>query len=282
MSRENSTTTHFVREQRLLQSCLCDDWDLVLGTGPVVATAIHDGHGIRESLQPYVALDPASRRREEDPMTGVLTSVADVRLRVRTSRFQVDLNRPREKEISRAPADTWGLQVWRGELPETEVERSLAVHDRFYATMRSLLDEMVAQWGCVLLIDIHSYNHRRDGAGAPPAPAAGNPDIELGVTTLDHERWGRTLRRFAEALRSQPIAGRTPDVRENVRFPTGGHFPEWVYATYGDKVCTISPEFKKVYMDEWTGQLDIAVLEEFRSGLERAVGAVRGDFLACR
>lgn len=282
MSRENSTTTHFVREQRLLQSCLCDDWDLVLGTGPVVATAIHDGHGIRESLQPYVALDPASRRREEDPMTGVLTSVADVRLRVRTSRFQVDLNRPREKAISRAPADTWGLQVWRGELPETEVERSLAVHDRFYATMRSLLDEMVAQWGCVLLIDIHSYNHRRDGAGAPPAPAAGNPDIELGVTTLDHERWGRTLRRFAEALRSQPIAGRTPDVRENVRFPTGGHFPEWVYATYGDKVCTISPEFKKVYMDEWTGQLDIAVLEELRSGLERAVDAVRGDFLACR
>lgn len=282
MNGESSTTTHFVREQRLVESGPCNDWDLIIGNGPVIATAIHDGHRLRESLRPHVALDPASRRREEDPMTGVLTSVADVRLRVRTSRFEVDLNRPRDKAISRDPADTWGLQVWHEPLPQPQIDLSLALHDRFYATMRALLDEMVAQWGCALLIDIHSYNHRRDGADAPPAPLAGNPDIELGVTTLDHDRWGAALRRFTDALRSQSVAGRTPDVRENVRYPTGGHFPEWVYATYGDKVCTISPEFKKIYMDEWTAQLDIEVLEEFRAGLHRAVEAVRGDFLTCR
>lgn len=259
-----------------------NDWDLVVGHGPVVATAIHDGHALRDSLHPHLALAEGDRRREEDPMTGVLTSVGDVRLRVRTSRFQVDLNRPRDKAVYADPDDSWGLRVWQGVLPAAEIAESLAVYDDFYVMMRTLLDSMVTQWGCVLLIDIHSYNHRRDGPDAPPAPIAGNPDIELGVTTLDHARWGAALERFTAALRAQPIAGVTPDVRENIRYPTGGHFPEWVYATYGDKVCTISPEFKKIYMDEWTAQLDIAALEQFRRGLQHAVDAVRGEFMACR
>ena len=256
-----------------------NDWEMVAGDGPVIATAIHDGHAIRDSLQPYLAIDEDVRRREEDPMTGFLTAVGDVRIRVRASRFQADLNRPRDKAISTDPADTWGLQVWRDDLPQAEIDRSLAYYDRYYAMIGALLDRQVARWGCALLIDIHSYNHRRDGADAAPAPQDGNPDIELGVTTLDPERWGQVSRRFGETLRATPVAGRSPDVRENVRFPTGGHFPEWVYATWGDKVCTISPEFKKTWMDEWTAQVDLPVLEALRTGLQRAVDAVRPEFM---
>lgn len=282
MKRSNETFAHAVRARQGHPISTSADWDLVVGSGPVVATAIHDGHALRDSLHPHLALDAPDRRREEDAMTAVLTSVGDSRLRVKTSRFQVDFNRPRDKAVPADPVDTWGLQVWHDVLPAEEIERSLASHDRFYATIRDLLDALVAQWGCVLLIDIHSYNHRRDGPDAAATAQAGNPDIELGVTTLEHVRWGNVAERFAEALRNHPIAGRSPDVRENVRYPTGGHFPEWVYATYGDKVCTISPEFKKIYMDEWTAQLDIEVLEQFRGGLQDAVDAVRGEFLACR
>ncbi len=259
-----------------------DDWDLIAGDGPVVATAIHDGHLVRDSLLPHLAISEDERRREEDPMTGLLTAVGDVRIQVRASRFQIDLNRPRDKAVSTDPADTWGLQVWRGELPLDERELSLAGHDRFYDMIRALLDELVAKWGCVLLIDIHSYNHRRDGADAEPAPQRHNPDIELGVTTLDAGRWGDVAERFAQALRDTPIDGRRPDVRENVRFPTGGYFPEWVYATWGDKVCTISPEYKKIYMDEWTARADIPAIEDLRAGLQNAVDAVRPEFMACR
>ena len=257
------------------------DWDMVLGDGPVIATAIHDGHHLRDSLLPYLAIDDAERRREEDPLTGLLAAVGDARITARASRFQVDLNRPRDKAMSSDPVDTWGLQVWR-DLPDAERERSLAEHDRFYSMISDLIEERLARWGCVLLIDIHSYNHRRDGADAAPAPQQANPDIELGVTTLDPERWGGVARTFGQVLRDTPVGGRNPDVRENVRFPTGGYFPEWVYATWGERVCTISPEFKKIYMDEWTGLADIAVLEDFRRGLRAAVEAVRPEFLSCR
>lgn len=255
-------------------------WDVVAGDGPVIATAIHDGHAMRDSLQPWLAIGEEVRRREEDPMTGVLAEVGDVRIRVNTSRFEADLNRPRDKAVAREPAEVWGLQPWRGELPQAEIKRSLAYYDRFYALATRLIEERLQRWGSVLLVDIHSYNHRRDGADAPPAPQRDNPDIELGVTTLDPARWGSVKTRFADVLRDIRIDGRPADVRENVRFPTGGHFPEWVYATWGERVCTISPEFKKVYMDEWTARVDIAVLEAFRAGLRRAVDAVRPEFMS--
>lgn len=257
-----------------------EDWDIVAADGPVIATAIHDGHAIRESLQPYLAIDATARRREEDPMTGFLTEAGDIRIRVRRSRFEADLNRPREKAVPRVPEDTWGLQVWRGELPQVEVERSLAYYDRFYDMIGTLIEAQLARWGNLLLVDIHSYNHRRDGADAAPAPQCDNPDIELGVTTLDPDRWGHVARKFADVLRATAVAGSTPDVRENVRFPTGGHFPEWVYATWGHRVCTISPEFKKTCLDEWTTRVDLPVMEELRAGLLHAVDAVRPEFLS--
>src|SRR5690606_18228316 len=212
------------------------------------------------------------------PLTGLLATVGDVRIQVPASRFEIDLNRPREGAVYRHPEDAWGLDVWSSPPPADEVERSLAAWDRFYAMVAELLDRLLERWQAVLLVDLHSYNHRRDGPGAPPAAGSGNPDIELGVTTADPDRWSGVVRRFGDVLRAHPVAGREPDVRENVRFPTGGHFPEWVYARWGARVCTISPEYKKTFMDEWTGEANIAELYALRDGLQAAVDAVRPHF----
>lgn len=282
MDRTPTTTRHFIETTCLVEAAACDDWDLVVGDGPVIAAAIHDGHRMRGSLLTHLAFDEAQRRRDEDPLTGLLAMAGDVRLRVRNSRFQCDLNRQRDKAISSDPADTWGLEVWRKQLPRTEIEASQADHDRFYDMARALIDAMIARWGRLLLLDIHSYNHRRDGADAPAADPAGNPDIDLGVTTLDAERWGNVVDRFESALQEAPLRGKVPDVRRNVRYHGGGHFPEWVYATWGEAVCTISLEYKKVFMDEWTAQADLAALHDLHLGLERAVAKVRPEFLPCR
>lgn len=268
----------FDTRAQLATTTRSQDWDITLSDGPVIATAIHDGHALRPSLQPLMALSPAERLREEDPLTGLLTAVGDVRIRVPVSRFEVDLNRPRELAVYAQPEHCWGLQAWKTPLPPAEIERSLARWDRFYAMIGELIEHMLGRWESILLIDLHSYNHRRDGAQAECAPQDGNPDIELGLTTADPVRWGEVSERFAEALRAVPIAGRAPDVRANVRFPTGGHFPEWVYARWGARVCTISPEYKKIFMDEWTGQADIAALQAMLRGLQEAVDAVRPAF----
>lgn len=268
----------FDARTRLAPTSPREDWDITLSDGPVVATAIHDGHALRPSLAPLMALSPQERLREEDPLTGLLTAVGDVRIRVPVSRFEVDLNRPRELAVYAQPEHCWGLHAWKEPLPQAEIDSSLERWDRFYAMIAELIEHLLERWEAILLIDLHSYNHRRDGAEAECAPQAGNPDIELGLTTADPARWRGTCERFAAALREVPIAGREPDVRANVRFPTGGHFPEWVHARWGARVCTISPEYKKIFMDEWTGQADITALHAMMRGLQHAVDEVRPAF----
>ena len=253
------------------------EWNVAVGRGPVIATAIHDGHAIRPGLRPLLALPDADRFREEDPLTGFLAAVGDVRIQVPTSRFELDHNRPRKGAVYARPEDCWGLEVWNRPLPEAEIAHSLAGWDRFRSMVAELIDRLLERWDALLLVDIHSYNHRREGPAGAPAPQEGNPDIELGLTTAA-PRWDDVTARFADALRATPVAGRAPDVRANVRFPTGGDFPEWVYSRWGERVCTISPEYKKIFMDEHTGQADIAALYALRDGLQSAVDAVRADF----
>ncbi len=250
-------------------------WEIRRGNGPVLATAVHAGHALRDELHAHVALDDAARRREEDPLTDVLASVGDGAFTSRASRFEIDLNRPPEEAVYRVPDDAWGLGVWQDGLPDELVERSMESHARYYALMGEWLESLIAAHGRVLLLDVHSYNHRRDGAEHPSLPQADNPDIDLGLTTADYSRFAGVVDGLAETLRRTRFRGGAPDVRANVRFPDGGHWPEWVHATYGEHVCTVTLEYKKTFMDEWSGIADLAAVEELRAGLVQAVGVAR-------
>ena len=78
-------------------------WRLHLGNGPLIATAIHDGHEVRDDVAGHLALNDSERLREEDPFTAGWTVVAPTRVVGTRSRFEVDLNRPRDKAIFRTP-----------------------------------------------------------------------------------------------------------------------------------------------------------------------------------
>ena len=45
-------------------------WQLQLGGGPMIATAIHNDHAVRDEVASILKLDKATRLREEDPFTG--------------------------------------------------------------------------------------------------------------------------------------------------------------------------------------------------------------------
>ena len=158
-------------------------WNIITNGGPVVATAIHAGHVVRDELAPYLAIDPEDRRREEDPLTDYFLSLSDNLVRVNRSRFECDMNRPRTGCISPDPADTWGLKIWQDGLPQGQIETSRQLHDRFYAEMRTLFDRLLDQHGRLLVLDLHSYNHRRDGAEAEAALSANfSADAISGLT----------------------------------------------------------------------------------------------------
>ena len=249
-------------------------WEIRRGEGPLVAAAVHDGGDVRAEVAELLALDVLHRRREEDPHTAFWTEIAPTRILGRRSRFEVDLNRPREKSVYLTPDDAWGLHVWKSSPPPDDlVERSRAIHDGFYAEVREVLQSLVARHGRVVVYDIHSYNHRRGGPDGPLADPTGNPEVNVGTGTMDRRRWGPVVDRFLHDLGSFDFQGRRLDVRENVKF-FGGYFPRWIHENFPTSVCAIAIEFKKFFMDEWTGRTDQAMLEEIKRALEATTGGV--------
>jgi N-formylglutamate amidohydrolase len=245
---------------------------------PLVTTAIHAGHALRPELAERTALDDDVRRREEDPYTDRVTAAGGLPIIVHRSRFEVDLNRPRDAAVYATPADCWGLEVWREPLTDEQVHRSLDLYDRFYGSLTRTLDGLAAQ-GPFVVLDLHSYNHRRDGRDAPPAPVRGNPEINIGTGSLDRDRWGPVVDRFSDALRAGQVAGHQLDVRENVRFE-GGHLSGWVNERYAGTGVALAIELKKLFMDEWTGALDEAHLQEITAAFADAIPILLG-MLAC-
>lgn len=250
-----------------------EPWIVDRGESPLLATAIHDGHRLRPEVERLLAIDADERLREEDPHTARWTTVASNRFVPSRSRFEVDLNRPRDAAVYLTPGDAWGLRLWRRPPPSDLVRRSLDLYDRAYGRLRSILDGMVARHGRVVVLDVHSYNHRRGGPDAPPADPAGNPEVNVGTGSMDRRRWGPLVDTFITDLRGEGL-----DVRENVRFH-GGHLAAWVHKIYPTSACALALEFKKTYMDEWTGEPDEARIAGLGEALAATVPGLR-DALA--
>jgi hypothetical protein len=253
-------------------------WYIERGRGPLLAAAIHDGHEVRGEVADNLALSESNRLREEDPCTGNWTAVAPTRLVALQSRFEVDFNRPREKAVYLSAEDAWGLEVWKTPPTAECVERSLAVHDAFYAEVKGLLERMVGRYGRVLVLDLHTYNHRREGPAGPMADPGENPEVNVGTGTMDRKYWASIVDRFIVDLRDFDFLGRRLDVRENVKF-RGGYFPAWAHRTFPKSVCVISVEFKKLFMDEWTGEVDATRAAAVERALKSTVWGIHEELV---
>jgi N-formylglutamate amidohydrolase len=235
-----------------------DLWTLTEGEGPLFATAPHHGHEVREEVEALLALPEEVRLREEDPFTGAWAEVAGSRLVPRRSRFEVDLNRPRDRAVYLGPEDAWGLGVWREEPPADLVQRSLAEYDAFYGEARRMLQALAARHGRFVVFDLHSYNHRRAGPGAAFDAQSRHPDVNIGTGSVHGARWAPIIHRIMSELRDCEHLGRRLDVRENVKF-LGGNLTRWINDEFAGTGCSIAIEFKKFFMDEWSGQLYVDV-----------------------
>jgi len=245
-------------------------WKVTRGRGCLLAVAIHNGHAVRGEVDHLLALTEEARLREEDPFTGSWTELSPNRVIGLRSRFEVDLNRPRDRAVYITQEDAWGLKVWKSQ-PELEfLDRSLAEYDAFYKAMYRLMKELEDRHGRFIVFDLHSYNHRRNGPDAPPADPAGNPDVNVGTGTMVREQWAPIVDRFIRDLSSFNFLGRELDVRENVRF-RGGNFPGWIHRHFPRTGCALAIEFKKFFMDEWTGEPDHQQLKAIQEALESVV-----------
>ncbi len=249
-------------------------WRLHIGDGPLVATAIHAGGDLHEETFSHIALEELERLREEDPFTDLWTEVAPTRVIGTRSRFEVDLNRPREKAVYRTPEDAWGLNVWKQSISDEFANRSLSQYDAFYETLETLYTEVSQRHGAFVVYDLHTYNHRREGPDGPHADHEGNPQVNIGTGTMrERAKFAGVIDRFINDLTSFDFPSGRLDVRENVKF-LGGQHARWTHERFPETACVIAIEFKKFFMDEWTGQPDMSLVEAIGDALKATVPGV--------
>jgi len=222
---------------------------------PIIACAIHNGHHLRDELVQLSALDNDARLREEDPFTGEWTNISDNRIIVQTSRFEVDLNRVKHEAIYINPEDAWGLDIWKEKPDVATINRSLTAYDEFYAQVHKTFTDFQNRFKKFFVFDLHVYNHLRDGPDGKPADPKQNPEVNIGTGTMDRTKWANIIERFIEDLRGFDYLDRHLDVRENVKF-YGRQFAQWSHDHFPESACVLSVEFKKFFMDEWTGKAD--------------------------
>jgi hypothetical protein len=242
-----------------------DWWTVHRGNSPVVATAIHNGKGIPPDLAVRMSLPAEDRLREEDPFTEFIIRDVPNRVVVHRSRFAVDLNRSRDQAIYLRPEQSWGLSVWSDPPDSTMIAEALGFHDEYYRMLETMLRGVEAQFGRFVVLDVHSYNHRRGGPDAPPASADDMPEINIGTFSMDRHRWGHVLDPLIERLGEVGVRGRRLTVRENVAFQGKGEQTRFVHERFPATGCAIAIEFKKVFMDEWTGAPDRDALFALRA-----------------
>jgi hypothetical protein len=230
----------------------------------VIATAIHDGNELRGEIHRAMKLSPSDRLREEDPFTGQAVLDVPNHIIVHRSRFEFDLNRGIEGAVYETLEQCWGLDVWQSPLSEAQVSRSLEIHGKYYQMLAQILDGLAADGPRFVLIDVHSYNHRRDGPGSAATSQADAPDINIGTFSMPRDQWSFLVDPLMQAMREFDFNGRHLDVRENIAFQGKGEQTRFVHQRYPGQGCAIAVEFKKFFMDEWTGEPDLKELDAMR------------------
>ena len=221
---------------------------------PILATAIHNGHFMPAELLANCGVSEADRLREEDPHTGEMAALFPNHIILQTSRFAIDLNRPLEKAVYLEPADCWGLPVRARPLADDLLASLREDYASWYKLLRYHVERLLARHPFLVVLDLHSYNHRRGGPLAEPDPQATNPDIIIGRSNLRQHHYP-AAQALRELLDGRSYLGKALDCRLDVKF-TGGHLSRWLNLNYPDSLICLAVEFKKTFMDEWSGRVD--------------------------
>lgn len=236
---------------------------------PLLATAIHNGHAMPPELLEICGIAEADRLREEDPRTGEFAELFPNHVILQTSRFAVDLNRSPEKAVYLTPEDCWGLPARTAPVPKPVLEKLRGDYDTWYRLLGYQIDRLLALHPFLAVLDLHSYNHRRGGPDAPPDPQSGNPDIIIGRSNLQEKHYF-SAQALCGLLDGQSYLGKPLDCRLDVKF-TGGYLSRWLNHHYPDRLICLAIEFKKTWMDEWTGAVDRHALRSLKDIFRSAV-----------
>ena len=245
-------------------------WSFGESALPLVTTAIHAGHDLRPEVAQHTrsTTTPGVARRIPSPTASPCRWAADRRAPIALR------GRPQPAAPQRVYEDARRRVGSRGVAGAAHGGAGRALrrlYDEFYADARRLprrsrRPRPVRRARHALLQP--PPRRRRSSAGVP---WTNTPEVNVGTGSLDRDRWGHVVDRFIDDLAQQRVAGhraRRPGERP---LPGGRALPAGARAL-PESGCALAIEFKKVFMDEWTGEPDDDHLAQL-TGAFAAVGA---------
>lgn len=234
---------------------------------PVIATAIHAGHHVRDELIPLMEIPQDQRLFEEDTATEAMIQGLPNTIWGLESRAVYDLNRSPDLALPLTPEKFWGIKVYETQPTPEMNQKSLASHARFYDFMGTVVSHMLDKFNVCIVLDIHSYNISRQiekGFASPPV-------FNLGTESLDRSKWKKQIQTWLMALETISLPRRiTTTVAENEIFSGKGQLCRCLSA-WDDRILVLPTEVSKVYMDEHTGQVYVEVVEAIRNEFHRII-----------
>ncbi|MCK9330732.1 MAG: N-formylglutamate amidohydrolase [Candidatus Cloacimonetes bacterium] len=248
-------------------------------TEPILYLAIHNGHILRNPLKKTIGLSPLQRKVEEDPFTELFLSDKKNKIIQSASRFEYDLNRKKDFAVYQKPEDCWGLPIYQDyTLSSKDISFSKEKYDYFYHQISDIIEKFIEIHKKVFIWDVHSYNHHRKGNDAEFDSIEDNPDIILGTNHYKYmpDKWKPLISNIQNHLSSFSFKHKyinradtdlSFDVRQNVKFP-GGNLSQYINSKYGEDVCCTAIEFKKIWMNEWTQEIDLECYSELKKAFD--------------
>lgn len=241
---------------------------------PILGTAPHWSHRIRDDLEPKMVIDPAIRLVDEDPYTErFLGRVPHVILPTQ-SRYEVDMNRPPDVAIYDTPEMAWGETVYGEDLDLHDRETTMEKWYEFHGFLDAAIQDAIERFGIAVLFDVHSYNYQREER--VDWRDHEDPVINLGTSHLRLDEQGEKIKEAAiDRLEDFTVDGETVSFGESEVF-YGGYINRRLSRFYGPRVVTLSVEFQKIFMDERTGEPHDDVLDELVDRFDDLVDDLAG------
>lgn len=228
---------------------------------PLIANVSHAGHRVREEIQAKMLIEESQRLVEEDVGVDLFLDSFPIQIIALDSRYEYDVNRPRERAVYLKPFQSWGKRVWQQPPTKEELAFSLEKYDEFHDVVEFVVSFMQKVFGSTLVFDLHSYNHQR-----PSSAGKSTPSFDLVLLDEDRKAHQATI----AFLKTQLQAIQTPEglatVQENAIFEKDGAVAERL-RPFLPKVLTLPIEIKKFYVDERTGEVFPEVVRSLQASL---------------
>ncbi len=240
-----------------------------------IGTALHWSSAVRKDVAPKLSISEPDRFYEEDPETHRFLAPLTHVITPNQSRYEVDLNRPPDVAVYSRPELAWGKEVWGTPLDDFEREFTMEKWYEFHTMMDCAVEDAIERFGYAVVFDVHSYNYQRDEY--VDWRTDGKPVINLGTRHLDLDARGKGIvDSFLASLRKHTVLGEECLVEENGVF-YGGYLNRRLAHLYGPRCITLSVEYKKVYMDERTGEIKEDILNDLAHQLNTSIADLAAE-----